>query len=87
MNKQTNNQISQENIDEKQASTAYLISNIFRNKNGYYVIIYIIICQEDKMILNLGVLNNNNFKIHNFKIDGFSIHNYSGRFLTHYSQY
>lgn len=49
---------------KKKASSANLLSNdtlrqnVLRNKNDYYIVIKVIVCQEDKIVLNLGPLNN-----------------------------
>lgn len=49
---------------KKKASSANLLSNdtlrqnVLRNKNNYYIVIKVIVCQEDKIVLNLGPLNN-----------------------------
>ena len=54
-----NKTVCQENIDE--GGSANLISkkealkqNVLRNKNCYYVMVKVIILQEDKIVLNLG---------------------------------
>lgn len=53
------------------------------DKNGYFLMTKVIIFQEEKMIVNLGTLNNISPGYIIFKPLEFTIHNH--RFLTHFS--
>lgn len=53
------------------------------DKNGYFLMTKVIIFQEEKMIVNLGTLNNISPGYTIFKPLEFTIHNH--RFLTHFS--